>query len=62
MIFSALGWFAILSVFAICGCIWCYIDTGDKPSQLVLWIFICEFILALLVGGVCLLELGGGIS
>lgn len=61
MIYSALGWFLVLSVFAICGCIWMYVDTGDEPYQLVLWIVVCEIILALMVGGGCLIELGGGI-
>lgn len=62
MIYSALGWFAIFSVFAICGCILTYSDTGEEPYQLILWILVCEIILALLVGGAYLIELGGGIS
>lgn len=62
MIYSALGWFAIFSVFAICGCILTYSDIGEEPYQLILWILVCEIILALLVGGACLIELGGGIS
>ena len=62
MIYSALGLFAIFSVFAIRGCILMYSDTGEEPYQLILWIFVCEIILALLVGGAYLVGLGGGIS
>lgn len=36
MIYSALGLFAIFSVFAICGCILMYSDTGEEPYQLIL--------------------------
>jgi hypothetical protein len=59
--YSVLGWFAIFSVFAIFGCILMYSDTGEKPYQLILWILASEIILALLVGGAYLIELGGGI-
>lgn len=59
MIFEAFGWFMVLSVFAICGCILMYYDTADEPYQLILWILASEIILALLVGGAYLLELGG---
>lgn len=60
MIYSALGLFAICSVFAICGCILMYSDTGEEPYQLVLWIVVSEIVLALIIVGACLLELGGG--
>lgn len=61
MIYSALGWFAIFSVFVICGCILMYYIIGEEPYQLIIWILASEIILALLVGGVYLLALGGGI-
>lgn len=59
--YSVLGWFAIFSVFAIFRCILMYSDTGDEPYQLIIWILASEIILALLVGGAYLIELGGGI-
>lgn len=61
MIYSALGLFAIFSVFAIFGCILMYSDTEDEPYELIIWILASEIILALLVGGAYLIELGGGI-
>ena len=57
MIYSVLGRFAIFSVFDIFGCILMYSDTEDEPYELL----VSEIILALLVGGAYLIELGGGI-
>lgn len=61
MIYNALGWFTIISAIIILACIFIYSIDRYKPYQLILWILVCEIILALLVGGACLIELGGGI-
>lgn len=61
MIYSVLGRFAIFSVFDIFGCNLMYSDTEDEPYELIIWILVSEIILALLVGGAYLIELGGGI-
>lgn len=61
MIYSVLGRFAIFSVFDIFECILMYSDTGEEPYELIIWILVSEIILALLVGGAYLIELGGGI-
>lgn len=61
MIYSVLGRFAIFSAFDIFGCILMYSDTEDEPYELIIWILVSEIILALLVGGAYLIELGGGI-
>lgn len=62
MIYNALGWFTIISAIIILACIFIYSIDRYKPYQLILWILVCEIILALLVGGAYLIGLGGGIS
>lgn len=60
MIYNALGWFTIISAIIILACIFIYSMDRYKPYQLVLWIVVSEIVLALIIVGACLLELGGG--
>lgn len=60
MIYSALGWFAVLSAVIIFACIFVYNIDEYEPYQLILWIVVSEIILTLIIIGACLLELGGG--